>query len=1470
MTAISEAWINRLSAPPSEFGASDTGLRRRLRLLAGCLFLAAVAFNMAPGLLIAETKLDMPINPIGFLSQALNMWDQDYLGHLQNQAYGYVFPMGPFYTLLTGAGMPPWVVQRLWVTLILCVAFVGVAQVARALRIGGQLAGVLAGLAYALAPHAQALMGFNSVEFAPSAVLPWVLLFLVRGARGETSPRRAACLSALAFLFAGGINAAAELAVLVVPMIYLLTRARGPRKRRLIAWWLAAVAAVSFWWLAPLVLLGRYVFSFLPFTENARTTTLVGSLTNALRGVNNWVAFLPVDGRPYLPAAYEHATVPWLVLVTALVAGLGLAGLTLPSTPERLFLVATALVGVAVLVMGYAGPLAEPMRALLDGPLSPFRNLHKFNALVRLPLVLGLAALVSYVGARRAAVRIPVAATCAGLIGLTLVPVASAGIAPSGAFSDVPGYWREAAAWLDQRADQGTVLILPGSRRGEYTWGRPIDEPFQPLLRKARWVSNTIVPWGTAGSSRLVDAIDDRFANGQGSAGLARTLRRVGIRYLVIRNDLDRVSFGGAWPARVHQALEGSPGIVRVSGYGPPVGFSESGTGSGWLDQPYTALEIYEVTDARPPVGTVSARRPLRVSGGPEALLTMAEEGVLDDDRPVVLGDDPGAENVPAADTVLTDTMRRRELGVSDLRRSLTETLPADEPFETERPVSDLTDPAWEEPKTVAVLSGADRVTASSSDSRLGAPWNVRDPGRQPYAALDGDVRTGWRSTGWRPPAEEWLEVRFTEPTAVPSLRAAFDRSDETALVSEVSVETDAGAVRTRVDPAAFWQRLNVRPGKTSRLRVRISRVATERSNKVGILDLSIPGLQPGRSLLVPTVPTAPDTALDTASSTAPKAMPDGTPDTVLSAAPRAAGPVVPDTGGPTVVTSRTDRASGCMRGSYAWTCADELGIVGEDGYGFDRTVLLENPGRRVISGRTALTDGNLAVGLLTPPDLYPKVTASSTKSDIPATGPWAAFDGDRSTIWYAHGDDLAPSLSADLGRTVQLSRLRVDFPDVRTGAPPVRVTITTDGGTRYAWASADGWIDFKPLRASRITLAFGVLGAWRTEVVDVSIPGVKPLPSYPDRPDRPLRLPCGYGPTFTVNGTAVTTEIVSGTYADLLNGRPLGYRGCASLPLKEGVARFTAASSQGYRVDSLVVADAGRTRGTGTRTGQGGEAARAGETGKTGEVVMRPAEVESWDASQRRVRVSTAEPSYLVVNENHNRGWQASIDGRRLQPARLDGWRQAWLLPPSTGVVVITYEPDGLYRSSLVAGGILVALVAALALFRPRPRPRLRVRSRPEKSHPEKPRPEKSPPEKFGYGKTLPEAPPARVRAAWLWPLAPLLGFWTQGWPGALLVGLVAALALWLREVATAEHSAGGLPYRAGRVLTSPSPVVVVLGAAGAALGYGGDTGQTVAQYLCLAGLGLLFAAIGTRPLPRSWLPAPAVSRPLRPEGKP
>ncbi|MCG5216241.1 alpha-(1-_3)-arabinofuranosyltransferase domain-containing protein [Streptosporangium soli] len=1341
----SDSWIGRLASSPAEFGASDTRLRHRLRLLAGCAFLAAVAFSMAPGRIIAETKLDMTVNPLGFLGRALHMWEPTFFGQLQNQAYGYLFPMGPFYAAGAQLGMPPWAIQRLWVALVLCVAFTGVVQLVRAMRLGGSLAGVVAGLAYALAPHAQALMGFNSAEFSPSAVLPWIMLPLVRGSDGTLSPRRAACLSALAFVGAGGINASAELAVLVVPGVYLLTRRWGPRQRRLVGWWLPAIAAVSLWWLVPLVLLGRYVFSFMPYTENARTTTLVSSLTNVLRGVNDWVAFLPVDGRPYLPAGYEHTSAAWLVVGTALLAGLGLAGLTLRRTPERAFLVGTLLVGVTILVAGHAGPLAEPIRDLLDGVLSPFRNLHKFNAVVRLPLVLGLAAFVSFVGLKRPAVRLPAAFGGACLVGLSLVPVASAGIAPSGSFSELPGYWRDAAAWLDDRAELGAVLAVPGARRGEYVWGRPLDEPLQPLLKKARWVSNTNVPWGSAGGSRLIDAIDDRFAGGYGSAGLTATLRRIGVRYLVVRNDLDRVALAGAWPARVHETLDRSPGLTRVRGFGPRVGFEETTTAAGWFDQPYSALEIYEVSGARPIAGTVTGE-PLRVSGGPEALLTMAEEGVLTDDRPVFLGADPG----DADEVVLTDTMRRRDLSVSDLRRAATATLARDDAFQSVGPVEDLTDPAWAEPKTVAWLSEVAGVRASSSESGLDALPNLRDPGRQPYAAVDGDVRTGWRSTGWEPPTEEWLEIEFTGPIEVSPLKAVFEDSDDTADVTEVTVETDAGTARTRLTPAGGWQTLNVRRGTTSRVRIEISRTAGP-DGRAGILEVSIPGVRAERTLVVPDLPGAGDR---------------------------------------TIVTGRTDAVPSCMRGSYAWTCAPELGVLGDDGYGFDRSFPVRTGGDRVLTGRTTLTDQRLATRMLTFPGVYPKVTASSTKSDVPATGPWAAFDDDRRTIWYAADQDISPSLTAELGRTVRLSRIRVDFPDLRLGAPPVRVTIETDGGTRHAWASADGWIRFAPLRASSVKLTFSAAGRRPVEILGVAVPGVDPLPSYDAVP---VTVPCGLGPQLFVDGKRVLTEIVAGTMRDVLHGTPLTYRTCEPVAIGEGQARVRAPSVQGFRVDSLVV--------------------RAADAATAPATTMTPARVETWGPGERRIAVSTTEPSYLVVNENFNVGWEAKAGGRTLEPVRLDGWRQAWRLPPTDGAVTIVYGPDRLYQVSLAVGWVLVALVLVAAVIRRRPRP------------------------------DLPAAGPARIRAARWWPFAPLLGFWVDGLAAAVVVGVVGALAIWWRHVALAEHGTGRW-FLAARLFTSPWPVIAGLGVAGVALAAGAEQ---VAQLASLAVLGLLFAAIGT-----------------------
>ena len=75
-----------------------------------------------------------------------------------------------------------------------------------------------------------------------------------------------------------------------------------------------------------------------------------------------------------------------------------------------------------------------------------------------------------------------------------------------------------------------------------------------------------------------------------------------------------------------------------------------------------------------------------------------------------------------------------------------------------------------------------------------------------------------------------------------------------------------------------------------------------------------------------------------------------------------------------------------------------------------------------------------------------------------------------------------------------------------------------------------------------------------------------------------------------------------------------------------------------------------------------------------------------------------------LVVHENFNAGWQASLAGHRLTAVRVDGWEQAFLVPAnSSGTVTLVYAPDRPFKAGLLAG-LLAVLALLLAGARRRP----------------------------------------------------------------------------------------------------------------------------------------------------------------------
>ena len=577
--------VDDSAAAPDEAGEPGRAARavERTRLAAASVALVVLSFTQAPGLVAPDTKLDLTVDPVGFLARSLHLWEPlGASGQLQNQAYGYWLPMGPFFAAGQLLHLPGWLVQRLWWATVLLVAFHGLHRLAGRLGLGTPATRLVAAFAFALSPRILSELGAVSVEAWPTAVAPWVLLPLVAPRSGRE--RVAAARSGVAVALAGGVNAVAAGAVLVLPAWWLLTRAATGRARRLLGWWLVAVVLAVTWWLVPLLLLGRYSPPFVDWIESAAVTTSTASPASALRGTTHWLPWIG-GAQPLWPTGWALVTRPPLVALTWVLAGLGLLGVVRRGTPHRIFLAGAVLGGAALLTAGHAGPWAAPwapdVRAFLDGPGAALRNTHKLDVVVRLPLALGLAHVLATVripavqGARWTRHGLRILAGCA-VVGVC-APALAGSLPARGSAREVPAYWTQAAQWLAAHPDGGRALVVPGAPFASSLWGDLRDEPLQPLATTP-WAVRDTVPLSSAGNIRLLTRVEEVIASGRGSPGLAQVLRRAGFSRVVVRADLDGVPASVPRPVVVRSALSASPGFEPVVRFGPAVGGADTGT----------------------------------------------------------------------------------------------------------------------------------------------------------------------------------------------------------------------------------------------------------------------------------------------------------------------------------------------------------------------------------------------------------------------------------------------------------------------------------------------------------------------------------------------------------------------------------------------------------------------------------------------------------------------------------------------------------------------------------------------------------------------------------------------------------------------------------------------------------------------------------------------------------------------------
>ena len=446
-------------APDEHHRAPWAWLRRRYAEILVTAGLFLLVFVQHSGEIERDTKLDVTVDPGRFLATVTHLWNpQIAFGSISDQEYGYLFPMGPFYWLGSVLHVPVWIVERVWLSLLLAVAFWGVVRLAEVLGIGTRSWRVAGGVAYALSPIVLALAHDTGYIF-PTVLLPWVLVPLKRASDGELTSRSGAARSGLAVLLMGGLNASLTFGVLLLPVLWFVTQRPVRRNARLFGCWCVAVFLATAWFLVPLLFQDRYGFGFFTYTETAIATTGSSFIPEVLRGAGIWTSY---NGPPlWSPAGHLIEIEPALIVATACLAGTGLYGIARRDMPERLFLGLSVIAGVLLVCAGYdgrlGGPLAASYQSLLNGPLASFRNVYKFQPIITLPLILGLThALARWSGSlqrwsapRRAILRGVLAVLSVGAILVAATPAFSASIYPDGSFTAIPGYYHQAANWLN-------------------------------------------------------------------------------------------------------------------------------------------------------------------------------------------------------------------------------------------------------------------------------------------------------------------------------------------------------------------------------------------------------------------------------------------------------------------------------------------------------------------------------------------------------------------------------------------------------------------------------------------------------------------------------------------------------------------------------------------------------------------------------------------------------------------------------------------------------------------------------------------------------------------------------------------------------------------------------------------------------------------------------------------------------------
>jgi len=1283
---------------------------------AGLVALTAVVAYLpiiasSPGLVGADTKTYLYLDPGRWMGRATSLWDSDLaFGTVTHQTIGYLWPMGPFYWVFEQLGSPDWFAQRIWLGTILFMAGLGVRYMLRTLGWDGS--GLLvAMLAYELSPYLLDYSARISVILLPFAGLPWLIGLTVRSVR--TGGWRHPALFALVALTIGSVNATSLLLVGMAPALWIVhvtfveRSVRFGDAIRAAARIGVASLGVSLWWIAGLMLQGGYSLPVTRYTETYRVVAEASTAPEILRGLGYWFFYGNDQFGPWIKPSVDYTQGVWLLFVSFGLVVLALLAASLVRWRHRsyflLLLVVGALTGIG------AHPFDSP--SLLGRMFSDFtrtdaglalRSTPRAVPLVVLSTAVLLGALVSSVHRRWPAWSRTFGALV--VIGVVLNNPAMWKVRMIednlNRPEDIPEYWLQAASRLDELDDGSRVLEVPGSDFASYRWGNTVD-PITPGLMDRAYAARELVPFGSAQSAALLTAFDRRFQEDSlDPRSLVPITRLLSIGDVVHRADLTFERFRTPRPIPTAALLDSIPGLDAPEGFGDPVP-NRPIPELPMLDEVYLGIDRtlsdpspvtrYGVPDPLPIIRTSAAASPTILVGDAEGLVDAAGAGLIDPERTIFYAADlvsnpsvaASALSAPAS-IIVTDSNRKRARRWGTLRENVGYTEragesplvydPTDNRLDVFPDLEDRPGIAVDDTRTVSIDVGPMTVSASA----YGNPVTYTNDDRA-YFAVDGDPTTAWVVAAFAEPRGEYLRLEYPDVTTISEFTLVQTLAKTNRHVTEVALNADGREVgRFALDADSLTlagQRIELPQPTTARVwdlvitDVDLSRRATYPGvSPVGFAEV---GMGPRPRPVIEQIRT-PVAFMNSLGSDLDRH------DLSVVLTRERSNPSEPVRGDPErsmtrlvpLPTGRTFSVAGTVRlSAYApeQTIDSILGrIAGPDGVGM-----------------AAWSSGRL------PGDL--------------ASGASSAFDSDSSTAWTGvFGPQAGQMITIRRDLPVTIQGITIDVVTDAVHSVPSSFRVFADGSPIGDYATGLSVVDSErgtvttielPVEATASEITLQALTVderltvdWYSHVdhaMPISIAEIRVSDVMRFGPPVDISTDCR-DDLISVDGFGVAVRVVGSATAGV--GRSgLRLRSCGLVDSGgDMVVATTPGAVTGFDLDQVVMRSPRDLPAT---------------------VAVAPAVATRRSDTSFIVDLgASTSDRWLILGQSRNDGWRATLGGTDLGPSTtIAGYANGWLIPAGSGVrVYLDWTPQRLVRWMILLS-VLAVLASVLLAWRGR-----------------------------------------------------------------------------------------------------------------------------------------------------------------------